>query len=245
VTVFDRQPAPVAAASRWNEGKIHLGYLYGADPSLATARRVLPGGLRFSALVAELIETDLEGHTTADDDIYLVHRDSVIDPAALDITFAAVSALVRAHPDASRYLADVSHAEARRLTMAELDGVADRGAIAAGFTAPERSVDTRWVADRLATALADESRIALRLAETVTAATPVDGIDGPWQVATSLNAPERFDLVLNALWEGRLAVDLTAGLLPEAGWSHRYRLCLFARTSRPGVPSSALALSAM
>ena len=35
VTVFDREEAPVACASRWNEGKIHLGYLYGADPTLA------------------------------------------------------------------------------------------------------------------------------------------------------------------------------------------------------------------
>lgn len=33
VTVFDRETAPMAAASRWNEGKIHLGYIYGADPT--------------------------------------------------------------------------------------------------------------------------------------------------------------------------------------------------------------------
>ena len=42
VTVFDQAPLPFAGASRWNEGKIHLGYLYAADPSLETARRVLP-----------------------------------------------------------------------------------------------------------------------------------------------------------------------------------------------------------
>jgi hypothetical protein len=39
VSVFDRESAPLAGASRWNEGKIHLGYLYGADPTMQTARR--------------------------------------------------------------------------------------------------------------------------------------------------------------------------------------------------------------
>ena len=37
VTLFDAADQPFAGASRWNEGKIHLGYLYTADPSLDTA----------------------------------------------------------------------------------------------------------------------------------------------------------------------------------------------------------------
>jgi len=28
VTLFDAAPAPFSCASRWNEGKIHLGFLY-------------------------------------------------------------------------------------------------------------------------------------------------------------------------------------------------------------------------
>ena len=59
VTVFDREPAPMAAASRWNEGKIHLGYIYGADPTLATAQHLLTGGLLFEDRLCELIDTDV------------------------------------------------------------------------------------------------------------------------------------------------------------------------------------------
>ena len=55
VTLFDAADQPFAGASRWNEGKIHLGYLYTADPSLDTARRLLPGGLAFKSLTEELI----------------------------------------------------------------------------------------------------------------------------------------------------------------------------------------------
>lgn len=238
VSVFERMAAPLAAASRWNEGKIHLGYLYGADPSLATARRVLPGGLVFGALVSELIGEDLAAHTTGEDDVYLVHRDSVVGAEALAATFAGVDALVRDHADAKRYLADASGARSRRLTAAELGEMAD-GEIVAGFTAPERSVDTRWLADRLASALADEPGVTLRLGTRVTAAEPVGGIDGAWRVLAG-GEGERFDLVLNALWDGRLAVDLTAGLIPEPGWSHRYRRCLFVRTARPVATRSAI-----
>ena len=113
VTVFDREPAPMAAASRWNEGKIHLGYIYGADPTLATAQHLLTGGLLFEDRLRELIDADLTEHVTADDDIYLVHRDSVVGPEILRPKFDAISALVREHPDASRYLVDVSDARDR------------------------------------------------------------------------------------------------------------------------------------
>ena len=41
-------------ASRWNEGKIHLGFLYAADPTLRSARSVLGGGLDFARQVERL-----------------------------------------------------------------------------------------------------------------------------------------------------------------------------------------------
>src|SRR5687768_9383826 len=73
VTVFDREHAPMSAASRWNEGKIHLGYIYGADPTLATAQHLLTGGLQFEDRLRELVDGDLAGHSTTEDDLYLVH----------------------------------------------------------------------------------------------------------------------------------------------------------------------------
>ena len=93
VTLFDQRSEPVAAASRWNEGKIHLGYLYGADPGLGTARHLLPGSLQFAPLISQLLETDLLAHTTSTDDLYLVHRNSVAGPDALAATFAFQSTL--------------------------------------------------------------------------------------------------------------------------------------------------------
>src|SRR3954463_15863881 len=59
VVLFDREPAPMQAASRWNEGKLHLGYLYANDPMLTTAHHVLPGSYAFVPCLEELLSCDI------------------------------------------------------------------------------------------------------------------------------------------------------------------------------------------
>jgi glycine/D-amino acid oxidase-like deaminating enzyme len=242
VTLIDREAAPMAATSRWNEGKIHLGYLYGADPTTATAQHILPGSLLFAERARELIGGELDGHTTSDDDVYLLHRGSVVGPDEMRARFGAISALIRQHPDAGRYLVDVSDARVTELAPAELRAVAGED-IVAGFRVPERSVDTRWFADRLAGAVGSEPGVTLQLDTTVIGAEPRDSVDGRWRVHADNGYDEEFDVVVNALWGGRLPIDVTAGLTPEPPWSHRFRLCVFVRTrTQHDLPSAIVAV---
>lgn len=234
VTLFDAAATPFSAASRWNEGKIHLGFLYSGDASLRTAAHVLAGGLAFKPLTEALIGCPIDAAVTAEDDVYLCHRASVVSAEAMGAYFERVATLARQHPDAAGSLADLSDGAARRLTPAELAAVTGSPEIIAGFRAPERSVSTNWIADRFLAALAAEPRIEARMGTTVVAAQPETGdLEGPWRVETADGRREAFDGVINALWAGRLAIDATAGLAPTGVWSHRYRLSLFARTSRP------------
>ena len=242
VTLVDRESAPMAATSRWNEGKIHLGYLYGADPTTATAEHILPGGLLFADRARDLIGSDLAGHTTTDDDVYLLHRDSVVDPESMRARFGAISELIRRHPDAARYLVDVSEARVSELDPDRLAAIAGQDVVA-GFRVPERSVDTRWFADSLAGAVAAEPGVTLRMGTTVVAAEPCDSADGRWRIRSEDGDAEDFDIVVNALWNGRLPVDVTAGVAPERPWSHRFRLCVFVRTrSACDLPSAIVAV---
>ena len=49
--------------------------------------------------------------------------------------------------------------------------------------------------------------------------------------------------MVNALWNGRLPIDVTAGLTPEPPWTHRYRQCVFVRTrSECDLPSALVAV---
>ena len=191
VTVFDRELEAMAAASRWNEGKIHLGYIYGADPTLSTARHLLTGGLLFAERLRELIDADLADHVTAVDDIYLVHRDSLVGPEVLRLKFDQISSLVREHPDASRYLVDVSNARTEEIPADELRTIAGADILAA-FRVPERSVETRWVADRLIGAAASTAGIAFRLGTVVVGVEARDGSHGPWSVRTYDSEEEKF-----------------------------------------------------
>src|SRR5262245_59623735 len=243
VTLFDKADQPFARASRWNEGKIHLGFLYSADPSLETARRVLPGGLAFRPLTEELIGCPLEGAVTPSDDTYIVHRESVTNVDMTERYFRAVAALVADHPAAGEYLTPIANARPWRLTRTELDANYDGAWVTAGFRVAERSVSTCWVADRFAAALAAEQRIEQRMN------TPVLGVRGsnealvpPLFVHTPAGLEGPFSHVVNALWEGRLAIDTQLGLPKPAVWSHRFRLSAFVRTGVPSdIPSTDIA----
>ena len=233
VTLFDKAPAPFAEASRWNEGKIHLGYLYNADSSLKTARHVMPGGLLFRPLVENLIGCSIAEGITRQDDVYLCHQDSVVAPDAMAAYLQEVTALLHAHPDARHYLADATRTHSGRLTPAELAEVSDSERIVAGFRVPERSVETTWLADRFVQALAAEPGIEQRLGLRVTAVASAKGDDaGPWRIETAAGDFDGFDMVINALWEGRMAIDRSLGITPEGVWSNRYRLSLFLRTAQ-------------
>jgi glycine/D-amino acid oxidase-like deaminating enzyme len=229
-------------ASRWNEGKIHLGYLYAADPSLSTARRLLPGGLAFRSLVERHIGRSLIEFSTSDEDICLVHKRSVVDAAAFTLYANSLAELARQLvPSAGAYLSDLSGASIHRLTAAELAAVTPSDDIVAGFRISERSVSTVAVADLLVEAVRAEPRIEVHAGTRVLGVCRRD--DGRLDVATSSstgNDLEPFDVVVNALWEGRPVVDATLGILPPAPWSHRYRAAVFGRADDSRLPSAVI-----
>jgi glycine/D-amino acid oxidase-like deaminating enzyme len=240
VVLYDAAEAPFSGASRWNEGKIHLGFLYSADPSLRTAERLIPAGLAFRPLLEELLGVALEG-VTQTDDVFLVHRDSVVDPAAISEYYAAVANLIRAVPGGRGYLADVSAARVRQLAARDLEEIADPRTICAGFMVPERSISTQWVADRFVDALNAEPRVEQR------PGTRVLGVDrdartgdGPFHVRSHAQTDGGFDAVVNAAWEGRPRLDRGMGIAQDHPWTHRYRVALFIETDDPAVVPSAV-----
>ena len=239
VVLYDAAAEPLSGASRWNEGKIHLGFLYAGDPSLRTARRILPGGLAFRPLVEELIGDRLEGITETED-LVLMHRESVVSLDSARTYFESLGNLIRSHPAAADYLVDVSNAPMRELAPTELEAVADPEFVTGGFTVPERSVSTRWVADRLVAALSAEPGIELRTSTRVLGVRSDDpSLRGRLVVITDSGEDGPFDHVVNALWEGRPRIDSTVGITQKDEWSYRYRLALFIRTGRPvDVPSA-------
>lgn len=239
VTLVDGAPQLMQGASRWNEGKIHLGYLYAADPAMRTAERLIPGGLAFRSLVERHIGQSLDAFTT-DDDVFLVHRDSVVGVEEFTSYAGGVAELVRqaAARDATSYLCDVSRSKVERLAPTELARLSPSPKVIAGFRVNERSVSTRPVADLLLAAVAAESRIETRVGTYVDAVRRRDG--ARFELVTRADDLGPFDIVINALWEGRPAVDASLGVLPPAPWSHRFRAAIFAKPTRAMLQSGVL-----
>lgn len=233
VTLIDAASAPMTGASRWNEGKIHLGYLYCGDPSMETARRVMPGGLAFKDRIREFIGAGPDMEVGPDDDVYLLHRESVVGLGGMESYFDRVSGMLRGHPDASRYLVDARRATPRPLAPSELEALGSGGSIVAGFRVPERSVRTTVIADALVSALDRETRIEQRMSTRVRAVAATGSSRTQWRIDAESAVPGTFDFVVNALWQGRLAIDVSVGLTPDFVWSNRYRVSLFIDTDRP------------
>jgi glycine/D-amino acid oxidase-like deaminating enzyme len=241
ITLFDAADAPFAGASRWNEGKIHLGCLYAGDASLRTAKKLLPGGLSFRPLVEDLLGESLAPAISEDDDTYAVHRDSVVGAEAMRSYLDAVLALARKHPDAGDYLVDPRASCLRPLSARELEERFDPAQVRAAFRVPERSVDTRRLADRFVAALSAAPGIALQLGERVQGVqAQAQGARTRWRVQGSRGNHEGFDSVVNALWQGRPQLDAALGLPPPPPRVHRYRVSAFVQTRAPLALGSAV-----
>jgi hypothetical protein len=154
-----------------------------------------------------------------------------------------IAELVRAHPDADAYLTPVRRARPRRLSPAQLEARSDGPDVVAAYEVPERSVRTAVVADWFGEAVRGESLVAPCWDTRVLAVAPDPRRSGRWTIeVTTGGAPVAdgpYDAVVNALWEGRSAIDAPLGVHHTASWTHRYRASLFVHVRAPvGLPSA-------
>jgi hypothetical protein len=245
VSLLEGNAAIMQGASRWNEGKIHLGYLYAADSELRTARRVIPGGLAFAKLVERHIGRSLTDFATTDDDVFLIHRNSVVDVECFSAYATRLAQLVTEMASthgAGSYLSDLSRPIVGRLSPSALAEVTSSDDVVAGFLVNERSVSTVSISDLLVGAISAEPRIDLRTNTWIDAVRRTE--DDRLEIVTrSPNGDGLgpFDIVVNALWEGRPAVDATMGFMPPVGWSHRFRAAVFGRADGSALSTGMIA----
>src|SRR3990172_3658023 len=78
VDLYDKNARPLTQASAQNEGKIHLGYVYGNDPTLKTARLMVRGALAFAPLMRRWIGSEIDKVQISTPFYYAVHQKSLI-----------------------------------------------------------------------------------------------------------------------------------------------------------------------
>lgn len=225
VVLFDRNDAILSRTAVANEGKIHLGYMYAGDPSLSTARIMMKGALAFAPFMHRHLGIETHALATSVPAAYVVHRDSQHSAQAVGGYLRDVHQLIveaSTGREFDYFGLDLS-APPRAWTSSERDTTFNPDAALAAFDTPEVAINPVALASVLRAAIADHRRIEVHLGHQVS---KVDSVDDRLCVTSEKGdflQVDAFDHVVNALWDGRLAVDATMGLKPNRPWLHRLK----------------------
>jgi FAD dependent oxidoreductase len=244
VTLYDRNSTLLAGAATAGEGKIHLGYTYGSDRSLATARTLLRGALSFAPLVQRYLDADVP-LATSEPFAYAVHRDSQISVEDFAAYLDATHDLVASAPGRDSYFGIDLGTPPRRLSQAALETRFDPAYIRAAFDTPEIAIDTVAMSWAMRQRIAHDPRIDVRTRREITV---VENDGNRLQVRSAgIDAndsdTDTFSCVVNALWDGRLAIDATRNIHPGRKWIHRLKHGIrFRLTDAAALPSVTIVL---
>ena len=225
VTLYERNSTLLAGAATANEGKIHLGYTYASDRSLITAGTLLRGALSFAPLMQRYLDVEVP-LAASEPFVYAVHRDSQVNVDDIAAYLGATHTLVNAAA-AGRdcyFGIDLSVAP-RRLPQAALESRFDPTYVTAAFDTGEIAIDTVAMAMSIRRRIAEDPRIDVRTGRKITA---VEDDGARLRVhSTGIDSGdadrELFSSVVNALWDGRLAIDATRGVHPGRKWIYRFK----------------------
>lgn len=248
VDLYDKNDRCVTQTSARNEGKIHLGYVYAGDRTLRTARTMVEGAVAFSPLMRRWIGHDLDTIPVSMPFHYAVHADSQLSIDDIDTYFKSAHAIAveagrGAQPD---YFGSDYRVAPIRMSTAERESLFDGRAVTAAFRTSEIAIDSAALAAIVRARLSADSKIQCLLQARVHGVEPAsDGVVVDFEKAGQ-RARTRYDHVVNALWDGRLAIDRTAGLEPERAWLYRVKhyVRLRAPALAASVPSTTIVLGA-
>lgn len=198
VVLFERHNRLMAGASRGNEGKVHLGFLYGLDRSDATRSVMLRYGGQFQAALASLLDTPGDDLFLHRRQFYAVHRDSALHDEGVASHMHAIGAALR-----DRGAVD---AEVRQLQPAErkarfTDKIRDV------WDVPEGTVDCVALGKLVDAAVRAESRIELRLGTRIGS---ISDDVRPVIRDADHTVLGQFDRVVNAAWDDMPRIEKRA-----------------------------------
>jgi len=232
VALVEQDSVAFNRASLRNEGKIHLGFVFAHDASLATANLMIAGALRFRSLLSRLAGPEIDRLTRSHPFTYTVPHDSLLGPDEVEQRFAAIEAEYRRQAEADSnndYLGSHPTRLYARVPLASLDAHLAADGVEAAFSTAEVAIDTQELALCLRRALANERRIRILSARRVERVVRVDrafsvvgtGPGGGWDIEAGH--------VVNATWENRFAIDATAAMRHAPGWLHRLKYRVIAQ----------------
>ena len=218
VTILERAGRLLSRASTANEGKVHLGYVFGADPHFHTAERLIDDAILFRPILERWISAAEFAAVVCDPFVYVVPANSGLPLDVIRCHFARVDARLNARMDelGLRYLGQPGPLDSRPLPDCDSAG-------ATAFLTPERAVWPQGISALVTRAIELHPRIEVRFMAEVARVVEAGEM---WHVDLARPDAEGdgpFDIVVNSAWADRRNIDRRSGY-PSAGpWFTRYK----------------------
>ncbi len=216
--IFDRADDLLTRASTANEGKIHLGYVYAADTSFATAARLIDDALTFRPVLERWMSASAFEACLCAPFSYTVPAISRLPLDQIELHFRRVESRLRdrMRVSGSSYLG-----------QAEMAGFARTALIAdthlATYATPERGVWTPGIAQAVRDSVRAHPGIEVVTAAHIDRVEP-DGEKWRLRFAAPFGASDGpFDVVVNAAWADRRNIDSKSGFPDRRNWYTRFK----------------------
>lgn len=233
VVLFESATEPMSGASRYNEGKVHLGYVYAKDPTGRTVTLMQQGALSFAPILRRYLGDAVDSIPVSAPFDYVVHPESQMTQPELAMRYAGIAAELavqrQAHaPDSYLGMRGTSAPRWRTTEEAAKIGLAGEGAHSI-FATDERAVEPFALADAVGRAI---RRAPIDLRCDVVVERVEVGSAGYW-LATNQGRIGPFESVINASWGSRHMLDRSAGIIARGTWNYRFKY--FLRVQKDGV----------
>jgi glycine/D-amino acid oxidase-like deaminating enzyme len=225
VTLFDKNGVLLSRAAVANEGKIHLGYMYAGDPTLSTAKTMMVGALSFAPFLERHLGQPAQSFSLSIPATYVIHRDSQRSTEDVCAYLKTVHALINeaAQGGKQAYFGRDLGAPLRFWSTAEKAEAFDSQIALATASTPEVAINPQALAQLIRERIAAHPSIEVRCNRTIVGAE--DQRNGICVITHGQDgfSRDRFEHVVNALWDGRLALNEILGFRANRPWLHRLK----------------------
>ncbi len=249
--LIEQDPVLMNRASLRNEGKIHLGLIYAADPSKQTGFLQLRGSLQFHLILESWLGKELSRIEQSTPFFYLVANDSLQTGDQLANHYQALNQeyckLMEENPKLN-YLGSQPGWLTKRVELEALDGTFNTSRFSAAFSTNEKAINTDDLAREIRNAVQNTPNIEIMTNYKVD---DIYNYGSFYKVKVISNLDSsRLEIeaktVFNAAWDQRLFIDNLVGVDLPHGWLHRLKYRAIASTlpEHKDLPSATIVLGA-
>jgi len=230
VKIVDKSNDIINRSSLNQEGKIHLGFIYGLDASLKTGKKLLLDALYFAPYLEYLLDKKVNWEKLKSSNFnYLVAKDSMLSPDEVETYFQTLQTIYRQYLEDENltYLGKKPNTIFKKIS---LPPQFNPDFFQACFATEEVAIHHKSIKEIIKTKIQSEN-ISLCLNQRVTAA---KRIPNGFMVETHSEDEGvlqlKSDVVFNCLWEGRMILDKQMGMQVEKGYNLRLKYGIIAKS---------------